>query len=481
MMDASTTAPPGERQPAAQESAGLARDQVSALQVAIVSIAATGPAAGVAMVVPVMAGFAGKALVFAFLLTLVVSIMLTNTFGEFSKRLPSAGSLLAWNGAALGPSVGFVFGWLFVAGYMLVTATGFAAFGGFADDYFATSLGIDLPWWVFMAVCVAYIVALAWRGVAQTVGSALILLGIELGIMLLLAVWLLLTGHVTFSSAPFDPGIAPGGWAGIGLALTFGVASIVGYEEAATLAEEAQDARKSVSRGLWISAIFMPVFFLFVSYMLVQSYNPFGDFAADPLAAQTLATDVWHSFGGLVTIVVVLSAVAFAQTAFNAGIRVIYSLGTVGLLPRAFGQTHPKHKTPSAAIVLFAVLTTTLAGVLAALVGPLGVYAYLGFMVGISFLVIYALTNLGLIRHILRHHRSEFSWFKHLVLPLGATAGVLYPLYRNLNPLPAAPYPALLLVMIGWVLAGVLLLWYVRTSGVADVEDVTRAFSAKED
>ena len=471
-MEASTAAPP--------ESTGLAQNQVSALQVAIVSIAATGPAAGIALVVPLMATFAGKALIFAFVLTLLVALMLTNTFSEFSKRLPSAGSLLAWNEAALGSSAGFVFGWLFVGGYLVVTATGFAAFGGFAKDYFDTSLGIDLPWWVFTVAAIAYIIVLAWRGVAQTVGSALILLGIELGVMILLALWLLVTGHVHFETAPFDPGNSTQGWAGIGLALTFGVASIVGYEEAATLAEEAQDARRSVSRGLWIAAVFMPLFFLFVSYMLITSYRPFSAFAADPLAAQTLATSVWHSFGGLVTVVVVLSSLAFAQTAFNAGIRVVYSLGKVGLLPPRFAQTHPTHKTPSAAIVLFAIVTVTPAVVLAAFVGPLDVYSYFGFMVGISFLVIYALTNLGLIRHMLRHHRSEFSALKHLVLPLGATAGVLYPLYKTLHPWPAAPYPALVGVVAGWVGLGVLLLIYIRSSRVANVEDVTRAFSAKE-
>jgi amino acid transporter len=479
-MDALTAPSPTGPEAPPPESTSLARNQVSALQVAIVSIAATGPAANIALVVPVMAGFAGKALVFAFLLTLVVAAMLTNTFAEFAKRLPSAGSLLAWNEAALGSNVGFVFGWLFVGGYLVVTGTGFAAFGGFAHDYFDTSLGLNVPWWIFTAAAIAYIVALAWRGLAQTVGSALALLGLELGVMLLLALSLLVTGHIHFESAPLDPGSSPAGWSGIGLALTFGVACIVGYEEAATLGEEAQDARRSVGRGLWIAAIFMPLFLLVVSYALITSYRPFSGFTKDPLAAQTLATDMWHSLGGIVTVVIIFSALAFAQTAFNAGARVVYSLGTVGLLPAPFARTHTRFKTPSAAIVLFAIVSATPAVILAAIVGPLSVYSYFGFMVGVSFLVIYALTSLGLIRHILRHHRSEFSPFKHVVLPLGATAGVLYPLYKSVVPLPAAPYPALLLVVIGWITLGTLLLVYIRKSHLANVGDVTRAFSAKE-
>lgn len=457
---------------------GLARNKVSAVQVAVVSLAASGPAASVALTLPVMAGHAGKALVFAFVLMFCVVVMLTNTFGEFAKRLPSAGSLLAWNEAGLGANVGFVFGWFFVGGYLLIAATGFSAFGGFAHDYVLTSFDADIPWWIFTLGCFTYVVALAWRGIGQTVASALVLLAIEIGVLVLLAIWLLLSGNADLQSAPLDPGSSTNGWTGIGLALAFGVLSIVGYEEAATLAEEAKDSRRSVSRGLWMAAIFMPLFFLFVSYMLVASYSPIGDFASDPLAAQTLATDVWHSFGGIISVVVVLSTLAIGQTSFNAGVRVIYALGRVKLLPAPFGRTHVAHRTPSAAIVLFGAVTLTLTLAAAGPVGPLEIFAYFGFMTAVGFLVIYALTNVSLIRYMHRRHRGELSVLRHVILPIGAMAGVLFPLYKTVHPLPDDPHPLLLGIVIGWAVAGVLLLLYVRTSRKADVTEVTRAFAA---
>ncbi|MGN6188187.1 MAG: APC family permease [Conexibacter sp.] len=463
------------------EHTGLARNSVSAVQVAVVSIAATGPAAGIALTVPAMAGLAGKALVFALVLTLGVILMLTNTFVEFSKRIPSAGSLLAWNSAGLGSNVGFVFGWFFVGGYLLIAATGIAAFGGFAHDYFDGSLGIDLPWWVFSAACAAYIFVLSWRGVAQTVESALVLLAFEVGVLLLLVAWLAVTGHVDVQSAPFDPGSAPGGWAGVGLAMSFGVLSMVGYEEAATLAEEARDARRSVSRGLWMAAIVTPLFFIVVSYVLVTSYGSIDKFAADPLAAQTLATEVWHSFGGIISVVVILSALALGQTSFNAGMRVIYSLGRVRLLPPAFARTHPTHKTPSAAIVLFAAVVLPAAFIGSALAGPLTLFGYYGFMTAIAFLVVYALTNVALARFVKRHEPHTFSIPRHVVLPLVAMIGVLYPLYRTVHPLPAAPYPLLTAIVAGWAGVGVALLLYVRASRKADVGEVARAFAALDE
>jgi amino acid transporter len=473
--------PADRRNPVAPEETGLARNSVSALQVAIVSMAASGPAAGVALTMPAMAGLAGKAFVFALVFTFVIILMLTNTFVEFSKRIPSAGSLLAWNSAGLGSNFGFVFGWFFVGGYLLVAATGFSAFGGFAHDYFDGSLGINLPWWVFSAACAAYVLFFAWRGIAQTVESALVLLAFEIGVILLLTLWLVVTGHAQLESEPFDPGAAPGGWAGIGLAMTFGVLSLVGYEEAATLAEETKDARRSVSRGLWIAGTFMPLFFLVVGYVLVTSYGSADNFASDPLAAQTLATEVWHSFGGVISVVVMLSALAFSQTAFNAGMRVIYSLARVNLLPPAFSRTHERYHTPSAAIVLFAAIVLPATFVASALVGPLELFGYYGFMTAIAFLVVYALTNVALTVFVRRHDPSEFSPVRHVLLPLIAMVGVLYPLYRTVHPLPDAPYPALTLIVVGWAAVGVALLVYVRSSRRADIDEVARAFAALDE
>ncbi len=467
--------------PVALEDTGLARNSVSAVQVAIVAMAGCGPAASVALTFPAMAGLAGKAMVFALVLTFFIIVMLTNTFVEFSKRIPSAGSLLAWNSAGLGSNFGFVFGWFFAGGYLLIAATGITAFGGFAHDYFDGSLGIDLPWWVFSAVCTAYVILFAWRGVAQTVGSALVLLALEVGVILLLTVWLVVTGHAHFEAAPFKPADAPGGWAGVGLAMSFGVLALVGYEAAATLAEEAKDARRSVARGLWIAGITMPLMFVIVAYVLITSYGPADKFAADPLAAQTLATEVWHSFGGIVSVIVMMSALAFSQTSFNAGMRVIYALGRVRVLPPVFARTHPTHKTPSAAIVAFSALVIPIAFVAAGFIGPLKLFGYYGFMTAIAFLVVYALTNVALVRFVYKHDRSTFSPLRHLVVPLVAMAGVVYPLYRTVHPLPDAPYPALTLVVVGWAAVGVALLLYLRGSRKADVEEVALAFAALDD
>jgi amino acid transporter len=476
-MTTTTSEPPTETPP------GLRRGALTARQVAVTSLAGAGPAASVALVLPLMAGFAGKALVFAFVVTLVVALLLTQTFSEFSRRIDSAGSLFAWNSAGLGSNAGFVFAWFFVGCYLLIAAEGFSVFGGFVHDYLKTNLSADIPWWVFTAVAVAYVVSFAWRGIALSVEGALVLLAVELVVILALALWLLVSGDADLDLAAFDPGSSPRGWAGIGLALSFGVLSLIGYEGAASLAEEAQDAKRSIGRGLYLAAGFLSVFFIVVSWILISSYGPIDEFAADSNAVQTLATREWHSGGGIVTLVVISSVLAFTQTAFNAGARVLFSLARVGALPealRGIASTHPRFKTPSAAIVVFAAVSVVTGVVLAAIKGPLTVFAYYGFMVSIAFLVVYGFTNVALVRYIRVHAPGELSLLRHVLMPCGALAGVGYALYRTVHPLPPSPLDVLPWIVLAWAVVGVGILLYLRVSGKTDVDEVARAFTAAE-
>jgi amino acid transporter len=470
---------PGE--PTWESGKELKRGSVSGLQVAVTSFAALGPAAGLAFILPVLAGIAGTAMIFAVLCAAVVVLFLNNTFAEFSKRMASAGGVFAWNSAGLGSNVGFVFGWFAAGCYLLIVAQVFTTGGGLLHDYLSTYLSIDIPWWILSLVVTAYIAVLGWRGVRVSVEAALVLLSFEVGVILLLSLWVILSGDAHMSFSVFDPGNSTEGATGIGLGITYGVLLWAGYEGASTLGEEAEEGRRAVTRGLWFAAIAASVFFILVSWVLISSYGaPIDKFAADPTAVQTIATNHWHSLGSIVALVIISSLLAIGQAAFLAATRVMFSLGRLGVLPPQFGRTHAVHKTPSVAIVVITVVGLAIAIPLGLAVGAVESFAYYGLLVSVAFLVIYMLSNVGLFRYIRKYAPTEFSPVRHALMPLVALGGLGYAFYKTVHPLPPGAVGAMPWVVLGWAVIGVAILLYLRATRIADVDEVGKAFTASE-
>lgn len=458
------------------DSQGLQRDALTSKNVAIITIAATGPASVVALNFGPMASFAGPAFVFAFVLTLGIAMLLANTLLQLSRKYVSAGSLYSWNVRAFGVNFGFLFGWLFLGAYLTLAAAGFAIFGGWAEQYVEQLYGPHIPWWVFSLPALAFVATMAYRGIRRSVRSALVLLLFELLVLAAFAAWVLLSvDGSAYSFEPFEPGSATGGWEAIGLAMTFGVLSIVGLEQGTTMAEETRDARRAIGRGVVVGALVVTLFYVFTAYACLIGYGSFEAFAEDPAPILTLGERYWGDVGSTLVFLATLSSIlAFCQTTFNAGTRVMFALGRERVLPSALAKLHAAYRTPVGGVAAMTAVCVVLAVPFAATVGPFNVWAYFGFLVSILFLLVYAVTSTSLIR-LARIDRARFpspSLVKHALLPLLATAGMLYPLYRTVYPLPDMPYRIMPLIVVGWLVVGALILAHLRRTRRADVERI---------
>jgi amino acid transporter len=448
----------------------LMPNALSGRRLLIAAIAATGPMSVIALNYGPMASFAGAAFVLSFVISVIGIVLLGLCFSQFARHYPSAGGLYAWAVRAFGKNAGFVYGWLFAGSYLVFAAAGFAVFGGWGETYIKQLSGVSVPWWVFALAAIAYTAVLAFYGIRTSVRSAFLLLAFELVIALVFAlfVWASRSGGAAahFPAAPFKPSSSPAGWAGIGLAMTYGVLSSVGFEEASTLSEETQHARRTVGRAMVQAGGITQLFYLLTAYALLVGYGSYAKFSSDPAPLLTLGDrhgKVWLTF---VVLAALSSILAFSQTAFNAGIRVIYTLGREGVVPHVFGRTHHTHKTPYVSIAFMTAVCVALAFPLAFAVGAFNVWYYFGFLISILFLVLYALTALGLIVAAFRDKRAfpRVNVWPHVVVPLVAAAVMIYPLYRTVVPLPPGVYKTLPLYLVGWVILGVIVLLYLRRS-----------------
>ena len=145
--------------------------------------------------------------------------------------------------------------------------------------------------------------------------------------------------------------------------------------------------------------------------------------------------------GHAMEIFIITGAFACAAALNNAGLRYTYALGREGLLPKALGRTHPKHRTPHVAV-----LTQALIAVAIVLVfrfagrGALDVYYWIAVQGVIWIILVQALTSLAVWAYFRRQPASERHWWKTTVAPwIGFVAQilVLYLCYKYLSSLAA--------------------------------------------
>jgi basic amino acid/polyamine antiporter, APA family len=113
------------------------------------------------------------------------------------------------------------------------------------------------------------------------------------------------------------------------------------------------------------------------------------------------------AIAGLASVVLVM---LFGQT------RVFYSMARDGLLPKIFGEVHPKFRTPH--------ITTIICGLLSMLVAGLLPVGLLGELVSIGTLLAFVLVSIGII--VLRNKQPNLPRpFKTPLVPLVPILGIL--------------------------------------------------------
>lgn len=442
---------------------GLRRNAVTWKKVAILSVAGAGPAASIALNLQFMSATAGAALVLAFVLAWPAILILGHSMVVFSRRIASSGGIYTWNARTWGNNFGFVYGWITTGAYLVLTGAGFVIFGGWMQDWLQSQFSVNVPWIIFTAAGMIYVTAFAVRGISQTLEATLALLGFEVVLLFALAVWMLVDGGPSgLSTLPFQPSSASGGFAAIGLAMTFAVLSHTGIEEGATLGEETRGAKQALPKGLLAAAVGVPLFYIFVAYAMVTGYGVHNmtAFAKDTAPLQTLAKHYWGGVGlAIVSLATGSSILAFTQSAFAACNRVIYTLGREGMLPRVCARIS-RHETPDVAAYVTVAIAVLLGVPLGFAVGPFNVWGDYGLLISIGFLVLYTFTNIAVIKW--AREENEFKWFRHGVLSVLGAILFLYPLYRTVFPLPTGLPGLMPFIFLGWIVVGVALLLHTR-------------------
>ncbi|MFJ2748124.1 APC family permease [Streptomyces sp. NPDC087297] len=291
---------------------------------------------------------------------------------QFAARIPLSGSSYQWASRLGSPKVGWWFGWLtfcylaiaVVAIDNALASQAFMPLIGLAPDE-GTARVITL-----VVLLVQTVIAVASTRMVSLINSAAV--GLELALVVVVALALVIAVVITGEGSASNltsRGVtehapeyfAVGG--GLMLAMIMGLATLVGFDSAANLAEEAKDPYRTVPRAIVGSVVAAGLLGMLFLITLTVAIEDIPRISADgsPVAA------IMRDQLGTVAERTLLVAITFAF--FGAGIvvmvacsRLVYAMSRDARFPghRWMRRVNPRTRTPIPATVLVLALGVVL-------------------------------------------------------------------------------------------------------------------------
>jgi amino acid transporter len=385
----------------------------------------------------------------------VAVFFLAFVVAEFTRFEPSAGSFITYVETSLGSHAGAVTALLVAVGFTVAIAGVFTMAGGMISLTVENYTSLHPTWLPITLVMTAGAIWLTLRGASLSTAVLGVVIVIQLAVMFSVCGYVLAEQSGHLSGAPFDVSHLRDGFAGLSAGFPLALFMLIGWENAAALAEETRDPGRTIPRALFIALAIATTLFVLFAYTTITGFHyrtssigrgsvPFLEMSDRYLG--TVAVLAW--LAGIASVLCTLVA------AVNSQARVIFDGGRSGLLPARLGSSRPPGETPVAATYAMAalglgiVLTWWLChetGLVGGNSDPVRLYAECSTMGTILILFVYVLTAVSLPVFVLRRHRHAFSPLRHVLVPmLGALALVL--------PFGVFPYAALggLLLAIGY-------------------------------
>lgn len=456
----------------------------------VLFLTVTGAAPESAMLgnVPFAAGFGiGIHTPAAFLLATVVLTIFCVGYAAMAGRVSSVGGFYAFISQGLGREIGMSAGITSLACYSIFEASLYGLFAFFGNQWIKTHFGIDVGWvWLALFAVIGSAV-LSVRDVklsAAVLGVALVLEVLVLTIFAV-GVFSATTGtniswealnvfNVTLPVAAQTVGTVEigAGAAAVGIFMAFW--SWVGFEMAPNYAEESRDAKRIVPQSLYISVIFLGLFYTLISWAAVSAFPTEGDMLAKAVGDSgnffigPIGQFVGPWAAEVMSILILTSSFACGMAFHNTAARYLYSLGREGVLPSMFGRTHDTHLSPHIASNAQSVLAAAWILLFAVFNGfddpnaqaYLGVYTLFAVLGTALLLVLQAVVSLAIINYFRKNGGGNvFSTMIAPAVSFVVQVWLVYLLVSNLGTFAGTSAFANNIPLIGFVIIVVGLVW----------------------
>jgi len=331
---------------------------------------------------------AGPGVTLSFIVAAVGCAFAGLCYAEFASMIPIAGSAYAYSYVTMGELVAWIIGWALIMEYALGAATVSIAW----SEYLNKLLGGSIPYeWchspfesftdssgIFHAgimnapalVILLLITLLLIKGTQESAMVNSIIVFVKVAVVLVF----IALGWKFINPANYVPYLIPAneppvmdqagkiiadyspwnkhGWGGIlgGAGIVF--FAFIGFDAVSTAAQEAKNPKRDMPIGILGSLVVCTILYILFGHVLtgVTNWKEFVDpeKGREASVAYTISTYMkeysWLATAVTVAILAGFSSVILVMLMGQS--RIFYTMSNDGLIPKAFGDLHPKFKTP---------------------------------------------------------------------------------------------------------------------------------------
>lgn len=331
---------------------------------------------------------AGPGVTLSFIVAAVGCAFAGLCYAEFASMIPIAGSAYAYSYVTMGELVAWIIGWALIMEYALGAATVSIAW----SEYLNKLLGGSIPYeWchspfesytdssgilhagIMNAPALIILLLLTLLLIKGTQESAMvnsIIVFVKVAVVLVF----IALGWKFINPANYVPYLIPAneppvmdqagkviadyspwnkhGWGGIlgGAGIVF--FAFIGFDAVSTAAQEAKNPKRDMPIGILGSLVVCTILYILFGHVLtgVTNWKEFVDpeKGREASVAYTIATYMkeysWLATAVTVAILAGFSSVILVMLMGQS--RIFYTMSNDGLIPKAFGDLHPKYKTP---------------------------------------------------------------------------------------------------------------------------------------
>jgi len=209
---------------------------------------------------------AGPASILAWLALLGLSGLFAAVFSALGRRIPSAGGVMGYVTAGLGPRAGRATGWMFLAGVV-----GGAPIVCLIGASYVTDLtgGGQLTRAAVAAALLLTVIALAAGGLRASAAAQLVLVSLLTGVVVVAV-----AGSATAARAGNWTPFAPHGWLSVGSAAATLMFSFAGWEAVAPLTTRFADPSQQLPRAVAIALAVTTALYLSLAVATISVLGP---------------------------------------------------------------------------------------------------------------------------------------------------------------------------------------------------------------